>query len=290
MKKRILITGSSSYIGNSLMNWFERFDGMYESECISVRGDSWRGKDFSTYDAVLNVAGIAHVDAKSSMESLYYDINCDLAIEIARKAKEAGVKQYIFLSSIIVYGERNSIRESQIITKYTRPNPSNFYGNSKLQAEAGIQKLQSNQFQIAILRLPMIYGRNSKGNYPKLVKLAKICPIFPDIKNKRSMLHIDNLCEFIRLLIVKEDSGIFYPQNKEYVCTTELVKQIAQVYDKKIVTTSLFNPIIFLLGKKVNIVNKVFGTMTYEKAMSEGNGYDYQVVDFKQSIERTEKK
>lgn len=280
-KKRVLITGGNSYIGNALQLWLQ-------AETISVRDDKWKSKDFSVYDAVINVAGIAHVEAKADMESLYYKINRDLAVDIARKAREAGVKQYIFMSSIIVYGERNSLKTPQVITKNTKPQPNNFYGNSKLQAEEGIKELQTESFQTAILRLPMVYGKGSKGNYRRLAAMAKRLPIFPLIKNRRSMLHIDNLCEFVRILLLKGQGGTFFPQNEEYVCTSDLVAQIAKIKGNRYTTISLFNPIIFLLGKKINVINKLFGTLVYEKEISQYEGYYYQIRDFENSVRLTE--
>src|SRR5699024_9295461 len=172
-------------------------------------------------------------------EDLYYRVNRDLTIELAEKAKKENVAQFIFLSSIIVYGE--NIDNDGVINKDTIPKPSNFYGNSKLQAEEGITPLQDDTFNVAIIRPPMIYGKGSKGNYPKLAKLARISPIFPNIENKRSMLHIDNLSEFLKLMIDNEESGLFFPQNKEYVQTSHLVKTIAEVYGKKIWLVKLFN-------------------------------------------------
>ena len=136
-------------------------------------------------------------------EDLYYRVNRDLAIEVAKKAKAEGVKQFVFMSSIIVYGDSSSNR--RVITRETVPTPSNDYGRSKLQAEQGITPLESDSFKVVILRSPMVYGKGSKGNYSKLAKLAKKLSIFPDIDNERSMIHIDNLCEFVRLMIDNVD-------------------------------------------------------------------------------------
>ena len=133
------------------------------------------------------------------------------------------------MSIIIVYGTKN-----EFIDADTKPNPDNFYGESKLQAEEGILPLRDENFNIAIIRPPMIYGKDSKGNYPLLSRLAQITPIFPDYDNQRSMLHIDNLTEFVRLVIDNEDVGIFCPQNKDYVKTSDMVKVISDIHEKKI--------------------------------------------------------
>ena len=251
---------------------------------------NWKNYDFSNYDTVFHVAGIAHADVgnvSKETEKLYYQVNCDLAYETALKAKEANVKQFIYMSSIIVYGESAPYGKTKVITKDTKPSPANFYGDSKLQAEIKLKPLQDKDFNIVIIRPPMIYGRESKGNYPMLSKLAKKLPVFPKISNQRSMLYIENLCEFIRLLIKNNSYGIFYPQNKEYASTSMIVKTI----NPKIKTLGLLNLGVFISskipGKVSGLCNKAFGNLVYDKTMSI---YDeeYCRYDLKESIQKTE--
>jgi len=275
----------NSYVGNSLEAWLTQYPEDYEVDKISVRDDKWKEHDFSEYDSIIHVAGIAHVSRNPKMEELYYKVNRDLTIEIAKKAKQENVPQFIFLSSIIVYGE--SIKNNGMITRDTVPEPSNFYGRSKLEAEKGLEVLQDSQFQVAIIRPPMIYGKGSKGNYPKLAKLARTSPIFPNIENQRSMLHIDNLSEFIRLLISNNDRGLFFPQNKEYVQTSKLVEQIAKVHGKKVYLTKIANPLINIFKNKQGMINKLFGNLIYEQSISIYID-DYQINNFKKTIECTE--
>lgn len=285
--KRILITGKDSYIGTSFEKWVRQWPNDYQIDTLDTKGD-WQSYDFSPYDVVFHVAGIAHVDAKANMEDLYYRVNRDLTIEAAQKAKAEGVKQFIFMSSIIVYGDSSKLGEKRVITKNTTPTPTNFYGNSKLQAEQGILPLQDEHFKVVILRPPMIYGKGSKGNYPKLARLAQKIPIFPDIENERSMLYIENLCEFIRLMIDNEEKGIFFPENKEYVKTRDIVSEIAETYEKKIVLIKVFNPLIRFLSNKFFKINKLFGSLTYDKEISDISKEIYNVIDFKTSIKLTE--
>jgi UDP-glucose 4-epimerase len=283
--KRVLITGKNSYIGTSLKNWLMREHDKYKIDTVDMKDGSWKEKDFSSYDVVFHVAGIAHVSSDPKMEDLYYKVNRDLTIEAAKKAKAEGVKQFIFMSSIIVYGDSSSSK--RVIDRNTVPTPSNFYGNSKLQAEKGIKHLESDDFKIVVVRPPMIYGKGSKGNYPRLANMAKIIPVFPDIDNERSMFHIDNLCEFIKVMIDNEETGLYFPQNKEYVKTSELVKTIADVHGKKIWMTRVFNPVLRLMFG-IGIVNKVFGNLVYEKSMSDYDKVNYRIRDFRESIELTE--
>lgn len=284
--KKILITGADSYIGTSFEKWIAKYPDKYKVDTVDMKSGSWIQKDFSKFDVVFHVAGIAHVSSDPMLEDLYYKINRDLTIETAKKAKAEGVKQFIFMSSIIVYGD--SSNNKRVINRNTVPIPSNFYGNSKLQAEEGIRGLENNEFKITILRPPMIYGKGSKGNYPKLAKAAQKLPLFPDIDNERSMLHIDNLCEFIKLMIDNEESGLFFPQNKEYVKTSEMVRLIAEVHDKRIILTKVFNPVLKLMFG-IGLINKVFGNLVYELSISEYNKANYRIRDLKDSIIETEK-
>jgi nucleoside-diphosphate-sugar epimerase len=282
--KKVLITGINSYVGKKFEEWLGKYPDQYSIDSISLRNDLWKKRDFSNYDTVFHVAGIAHVSSNSKMEDMYYKVNRDLAIETAIKAKKAGVKQFIFMSSIIVYGSSKGL-----IDRNTVPKPSDFYGDSKLQAEQGIKLLENENFKVVILRPPMIYGRGSKGNYLKLSKLAQKIPFFPDFYNQRSMLHIDNLCEFIKHMIDNMESGVFFPQNSEYVQTSEMVKLIAEVHGKKVRLVKLFNFLIPFSIKNIGFIGKVFGNMVYKKEISNYRE-NYRVWDLQDSIIETEKR
>ena len=281
--KKILITGANSYIGTSVEKWLLSKEN-YEVVTLDVKDTDWKKFDFSPFDSVFHVAGIAHFSKDESKKDLYYQVNTDLTAEVAKKAKNAGVAQFIFMSSIIIYGDSSSAK--RVIGKGTVPTPSDFYGDSKWQAEKRISPLESDNFKVVIVRPPMIFGKGSKGNYPKLARLAKKTPFFPDFPNQRSMLHIDNLCAFIQGVIDHESTGIFYPQNKEYVNTSELVSEIANFHGRKIFRSKILNPIIQLFFG-FDTVKKVFGNLVYEKEISQYD-FEYQVRDFAESVRLTE--
>lgn len=283
--KRILITGKDSYIGSNFKKYLEQYPNDYYVEELDVRDDTWKNYDFSTFDVVYHVAGLAHSTPDESQRELYYRVNTDLTYEVALKAKESKVKQFIFMSSIIVYGS-GTIGEDRVITKDTPLTPDNFYGDSKKQAEIKIKPLEDENFKIVIIRPPMIYGPRSKGNYPLLAKFAKKTPIFPTLKNQRSMLFLGNLMEFIKLMIDNEERGIFLPQNEDYVSSYELIKIISQINNHKIWFTGLFNPFIRLLNKQVYI-NKVFGNLTIDKELSRYKD-NYNIYTLEESVKLTE--
>jgi len=293
--KKILITGENSYIGTAVEGWLQKFDNSFVVETVGMIDGTWRKKNFSEYDVVYHVAGIAHADVGKISEdtkAFYYKINTDLAVETAQKSKAEGVEQFIFMSSMIIYGESGTYGQAKLIKKDTLPSPANFYGDSKWQADQKIQKLGDESFKVVIVRPPMIYGKGSKGNYPTLAKMAKKLPIFPNVQNQRSMLHIDNLCEFIRLMIKNEEAGVFFPQNSEYSQTSQLVQMIASSTGHRIILTKVLNPFVwvasYIPGKVGGLVNKAFGNLTYDKEMSVYEKGTYQIVSLEESIEKTE--
>lgn len=296
--KKVLITGKTSYIGRSFKNYIERnYPNEFQVDSISVRGEEWRRYDFSKYDVVLHVAGKAHADVKNvskQEQQEYYVINKDLAKEVAIKYKRErhGFSQFIYFSSIIVYGTGENK-----ITANTEPNPDNFYGDSKIQAEHALMELVSEDFQILIIRPPMVYGPGSRGNFQTLVKLALKLPFFPKINNSRSMIYVDNLSEFIRRLVLsKSKTNRYFPQNLNYVNTSNLVKQIRAEENEKTLLVIGFNGLLKLLLNKntalSRYLDKAFGTLVYDKSLSETTKIkleDYQNTDFYKSVGKSVK-
>ncbi len=258
--KKILITGANSYIGTAFEKYMAQWPAEYQVDTVDMIDGSWREKDFSGYDAIFHVAGIAHIRETAENAALYYSVNRDLAIETAEKAQKSGVKQFIFLSSMSVYG----LEEGAISLK-TAPAPKSNYGKSKLEAEAGINALAGTDFQVAVLRPPMVYGEGCKGNYQSLITFAKKMPFFPDYKNKRSMIHIDTLSETVKDLLDTNARGLYLPQDAEYICTCRMVQEIAADMGKKLPLLKILNPAVSLLKRCTTKGKKAFGDLYYEK-------------------------
>ena len=281
---KVLITGAGSYVGESVRRYILSSSSDFEIDAVDTMNDAWKEADFSKYDVVYHVAGIAHVNADPKMEAIYYKVNRDLTVEVARAAKAAGVKQFIFMSSQIVFHESQSLK-NEVLTADTKENPNGFYGDSKLQAEKGLHELECDAFKVCILRPPMIYGPNSKGNFPRLVKLAQKTPLFPAWHNKRSMLYIDNLAEFVKQAILRELSGTFYPQNRELADTVEIIRYFAKANGHKVWITRLLNPFVWLGSFILQPINKMFATYYYDPEMSKMD-FDYQFVSFEESLKQ----
>ena len=284
--KRILITGANSFVGTNIEKWLIREPEQFQVDTVDTMNEAWKKADFTKYDVVFHVAGIAHVNPKLEMAPLYYKVNRDLTIEIANWAKEHGVKQFIYMSSKIVYHASKSLK-GDWVRKDTKPDPNDFYGDSKLQAEKGLKGLQCNTFKVAIIRPPMIYGPGNKGNLPRLGWLAQKTPVFPAWHNKRSMLHVVNLSEFVKQITVREMSGTFFPQNAEYADTVEIVRLFAKEHGHKVWISRLFNPLVWLGAKFLPAIPKMFSDSYYVQEMSKMD-FDYQVISFEESLKGLE--
>lgn len=280
--RRVLITGAGSFVGKGVEQWLLKEPDKFHVDTVDTMNNVWKQADFTKYDVVFHVAGIAHVDPKPEMAPLYYKVNRDLAIEVARHAKDSGVKQFIYMSSRIVYRVSRSIK-GNITTPETKPDPNDFYGDSKLQAEKGLHELECDTFKVVILRPPMIYGPGNRGNMPRLAWLALKTPIFPAWHNKRSMIHVNNLAEFIKQVIEREMSGTFFPQNAELADTVEIIRSVANENGHKIWITRLLNPFVWFGSFFLPAIPKMFADSYYVPEMSKYD-FDYQVISFADSI------
>ena len=154
--------------------------------------------------------------------------------------------------------------EEGMITRDTIPTPKSNYGKAKFEAEEKLVELQNDMFAVAIMRPPMVYGNGCKGNYQSLVKYAKIMPIFPDYKNKRSMINIERLCWFVKQIVDHQSDGLFFPQDESYICTCQMVQKIAEEHGKKMFMLRALNPFVSLVKIFTKKGKKAFGDLYYE--------------------------
>lgn len=283
--KKILVLGKNGYVSGCFQTYMKQFDD-YIVEAISVRENFWEEMDFSIYDTIFNTTGLAHNDARKGTDQEFINLNVKLPAKLALKAKKDGCKQFIHMSSMIVYGSLHPLGDNEKYTADTIPNPNNIYGKSKLMGENELTKMQTENFSVAIIRSPLIYGEKAIDNFAKLVTYAGKLPIFPNIKNERSMIYADNLCELVRLIVDNNSSGLFYPQQEKYICTSDLVCDISIGLGHKIIITNLFNPILHFLSGKISVIDKVFGSEAYVMNISEHFNGRYRIVDYEESISR----
>ena len=278
--KKILISGANSYIGISLERFLSQWPEQYQVDTLDVIGDGWKSADITGYDAVFHVAGIAHQKETDENRHLYFEVNRDLAVEMARKAKSAGIPHFIFMSTMSVYG-----KESGVITPATQPDPQNGYGQSKLEAEEAMHAMEDAHFRVAVLRPPMVYGKNCRGNFQTMKKLVEKSPVFPAVNNQRSMISVDNLCSFVRLAVDEQLCGTFFPQNREPVSTTAMARIIADTLGRRVWFSRPAGIAVQALAAVYPTARKAFSSLTYEGC--EQHDFRYCVEDFEESVRRS---
>lgn len=224
--KKILVTGSNGYVGSSFINSYKN----YVFKKFSLLSENIEDIDFSGIDSILHCAAIVHQKVEQPY-SLYEDINIKYPVELAKLAKQNGVKQFVFISTIAVYGDH-----IEKITLNTKCTPISSYGKSKFEAENQLLELVDDSFKVSIIRPPMIYGKNAPGNIESLIKLIKKVTLIPlgSIKNKRSFIYIGNLCHLVDTIIEKNQFGVFLASDDEPLNTTKLCELIAKNLDKKV--------------------------------------------------------
>ena len=257
--KRILITGGHGYIAAALAAYLGRFPEQYAAELISVRDFRPDAVDFHGVDAIVHTAAIVHQKETSRTQQLYDAVNRDLTVALAKKAKREGVGQFLFFSTMSVYGmDTGTIREDTV------PVPNTQYGRSKLAAERRIAPLSDEHFTVTILRPPVVFGPGAKGNPARLERLSKKMPFCPDFENRRSMVSIETLCGAVKALLDAPRAGVFFPQEPEPVATCDLIERAMREQGRTPKRSTLLNPAIRLFRACTRVGKKAFGDLVYE--------------------------
>lgn len=229
--RNILLVGSSGYIGRHV---FAAFSSTFKVVKSVSRAGDLRLNELQNIDVVINAAGLAHSSATQPTE--YAKVNAIFPCELARAARDAGVKKFIHLSSIAVYGSNiNRIDES------TPEAPDSPYGISKLDGDLALLSLQSDAFDVVILRPPMIYGPNAPGNPARLQRLAKLLPVLPlgGITNRRSFLSVNNLVTFVERALTASVHGVLLVADDDSVSTTKFVRHVARMHDQTVLLVNI---------------------------------------------------
>ena len=285
MASRILIIGKNSYIGNHFDDWLTKHN--HQVTQLDVLTDEWKSYDYSPFDAIVHVAGIVHQQKCQDWE-LYKRVNTDMPISIATMAKEKGVKQYVYLSTMGVYGV-DKMLSPNIIDQNTPLNPVGMYGKSKLMAEEGLQELQDETFNIACVRPPSVYGKGCRGGYiTGFTFIVRKLFVIPNAyeKVKQSFVYIDNLSELVRLIIEKNRQGVFCPQDEKAVSANDLMEAIAKGIGKNYRKSFILGMLVRLFHF-IPLVTKAYGGVEYSEDLSAIEGLNYVVVPFDEGIRRT---
>jgi len=267
---KILILGENSFIGNS----YQKYSGFKDCDKVSLKQHNLEDFDFKEYDTILHFPAIVHQSSKIPYEK-YRDVNTNLAYRTAKKAKNDGVRQFIFFSTIRIYGEYTP--GNVVWDESTEPSPTDNYGRSKLEAENKLRPLSDSDFHIVILRIPMVYGPGNRGNINKMISLIdkfQIAP-FSDINNERNVLYIKNLVEFLDQVILQSKEGTFLVTDPDTVSTTKIARTISKYLNKKVILLPVPKPLRKLLKHfwKAGYY-KVFGNLKLDSTTS------YKIINF----------
>ena len=261
--KRVLITGANSFLGNSTKQYLEKY-GDYKIDVLDMLNPCWEETDFSVYDTVFNVCAIVHRPNEKDAD-LYFKINRDLAVKIAKKAKKSGVKQFVQTSTNGVFGINLGI-----MTVETSYKPKSHYEKSKYEADCLLETLRDNKFKVCIIRPPLIYGNGCKGNFPKLEKYALSKSYFPSFKNKKDFIYVENLADFVKFAIDNNLDEICYPRDKKVASTSQMIELIARYNNHKMKLLSVFNPFVKVFFRLNRVLTIIFGDCYFEGAVSSG--------------------
>tara|TARA_Y100001970_G_scaffold47800_1_gene60512 strand:+ start:1330 stop:2190 length:861 start_codon:yes stop_codon:yes gene_type:complete len=253
--KRILLTGANGFVGNYFL---KKYSSSYEIITFSFLNDNFVNLDLSNIDVVIHCSALVHQMKGASWEQ-YEKININQTIQLADKAKKSGVKHFIFLSTIKVYGEESN----KHYYENSRTNPTDYYSISKLKAEDSIRNIESSNFKISVLRCPLIYGAGVRANFANLINLIKKASILPfkNIKNKRSLVFVGNVCFILHRIIFLEKRGIFLSVDDKALSTTDLIQIIAKYLDKKILLIDIIFFDKFLKIIKPSYYQRLFGSL-----------------------------
>lgn len=275
--KKILIYGKGSYIGDHYREGLEARG--HQVTMIDSLVQKPGEFPLEGYEVVINVVGIAHIKITPDMEPLFYKINTDYAVDLCRLAKEAGVKQYIYMSSMNVFGDT-----SECIKSREQENPKNFYGKSKMLADERIHAMEDTDFKVVSIRPPVVYGKGCKGNFTLLEKVAGVAFVFPKYKNTRSMIFIDHLVNFLCQMVENEENGYFHPQNKNHISTTEAVVAIRKAKGKKTLLIPGLGWLICLMMLFVTKAERAFANDYYDLEISKYRDNSYCPGEFEDTI------
>lgn len=252
---KILLTGATGFIGSYCMKY-----GRYKEAIIpfSFQNDDIAYFDFSTINTIIHLAALVH-QMNGADQHEYERINVTRTLELAMRAKKNGVKHFIFMSTVKVYGEESDT----VYTETTPCHPRDDYGMSKLHAEQALQALEDEHFKVSIIRTPIVYGSGVKANIKSLIKLIRKVPILPfgNTKNQRSMVYIGNLCALLETILEQQASGIFLACDDTSLSTAEFIRELATALGKKcyLIDIPLFEPILKYL--KPTFYQRLFGNL-----------------------------
>ena len=266
--KKVLVTGASGFVGSYFL---KKYQQKYNFESFSFLNDDFSNLDLCSVDVIVHLSALVHQMGGASYTE-YFRINVIQTLDLAKKAKLNGVKQFIFMSSVKVYGEESDVP----YTELTPCRPQDDYGKSKLEAENQLKKLEDKNFKVVIIRTPIVYGYGVKANIRSLINLVQRVSFLPfgKINNRRSMIYVGNLCFVVDHIIQEKRYGLFLVADKKTLSTTQMIEYIAMVLDKKVYLFKVpfFASLLHLL--KPSFYKRLFESLEIESSFEKELPYE----------------
>ena len=258
----LILTGSTGFIGSYFKkNYAEK----YTLNTFSFLNDDSDSLNLENTNTIIHLSALVHQMGGASKEE-YERVNIEQTLRLATKAKQNGVKHFIFMSTVKVYGEETNIA----YTESTHCSPEDDYGKSKYKAEQELLKLKDDDFVVSIIRTPIVYGYGVKANIKNLIELVRKVSVLPfaNIKNRRSMVYVGNLCHLIDEIVIQKKTGVFLASDDESLSTTRLIQLIATGLEKKVylIKIPLFESLLKLV--KPSFHKRLYESLEVDNSMT----------------------
>lgn len=258
----IVLTGANGFIGNYFLR---RYGNVHIIHPFSFLANDLETLELQGIDAVIHLSALVHQMGGASPDE-YQRINVHQTLDLARKAKLAGVPHFIFMSTVKVYGEEND-------TPYTETSlcrPIDDYGKSKFRAEQELLALEDASFKISIIRTPIVYGHGVKANIRNLLSLVRISPFLPfgKIQNRRSMVYIGNLCHLVNEIVLQGQNGIFLAADDTPLSTSDFIKIISNKLHKKLYLVRIPFFATALKTLKPSFYQRLYGNLELDNTLT----------------------
>lgn len=277
--KKVLVTGKKGSLSVAVSEYLDQKE-YCSTERISLRDDRFLSASFSDVDTVVHIAGVTPKNSRSIMD--FYAVNTDLTRRLAEKCREEGVRQFIYISSMAVYGVTQSMDDEKgTVTANTPLSPASDYGKSKLQAEQTLNELADERFSVAIIRVPSIYGKGKTeylDQYRYLAQKTSSIPVaFAD--HYKSAICVENLCELIALIIKNDAKGVFCPDDGCYAA----VDYCCAIFPEKKRSRLLGRMMEIFLKQNERILD-YYGTVCYARELTDIFDGAYRIKSFQEAV------
>lgn len=268
--QKVAIIGKDSYIGNAIDAHLTKLGMTVEQ--VEAQDGQWENYDFQGVDTVIMVAAIVHRKDITDA-AIYNEVNTRLPLRVAEKAKNAAVGQFVFFSTMAVYGKGRSITD-YYVDENSPFAPATLYAKSKYAAEQGLKAMEDENFTVAVVRPPSVYGKGCKGNLiDQYIRIARKLPVIPKCHPNvpQGMLSVDNLAAAVGEIVADRRGGDFHPQDAQVISSAQMLVILRKASGRKAPYSGFLGAAGSLL-RFTGPYKKLFGGIAYRDAFVAKSG------------------